>query len=526
MRCKKRITACGSTAETLFHAPIEMLHHLGMIANFEVIDESGLKAMPLLFNGLDCFTRSKRSYEESVGDEIDDELAPKCFNSELSIDQQFSLCEAIKVDAFQSEDNGDTISSTLSLIKVLFEDLQLWFEIHHQFKENTPKDIDVNGTKFFLLNWTSTTQGGYRFDHQLLKKDGINPIKKEAFKLLQAFCIFGYQEFYKKLLFILLFTHQRNHGKESLVPMQILKMFKRLDNEPVIEHLKRHFIPTCPLSFDHLFSINDDTTVHCTKNRPIQFKFGKVNDMLTFYNKQGEGWTNIQINKYFSGGVQQMTTSQQFEEAYIQFETTRQIKVEKISNEYKFSIKCVLENFQANNSTLRARHQKMFKKDTYEFEPIKELVLMMHFGFIDSLKKGWNHIYKGWLEKMKQHLKNAGDRLIKQICLKQLTGIFNLDSLVKKIRLTTEKNDLQEEIKDKDEDKKTTILPDWDKVIYDIVQTNSHKFSVKYSQISDIIGEEEWVDGEMNTSSNIGSHQIVNLSFGALKKRKITPRDF
>jgi hypothetical protein len=100
--------------------------------------------------------------------------------------------------------------------------------------------------------------------------------------------------------------------------------------------------------------------------------------MLTFYDKQGDGWNNICINKYFkqnktddaSGGVQQMITSQQFEEAYIQLETMRKIKVEKISNEYKFSIKCLLENFQANDSTLRARHQKMFKKDTYEFEPI------------------------------------------------------------------------------------------------------------------------------------------------------------
>ncbi len=146
----------------------------------------------------------------------------------------------------------------------------------------------------------------------------------------------------------------------------------------------------------------------------------------------------------------------------------------------------------------------MFKKDTYEFEPIKKLVLTMHFGFIESLKKGWNHIYKAWLDKLKQHLKNTGNRLIKQICLKLLTGIFNLDSSVKKIRLQTEKNDLQEEIEDKD--KKTSDLPDWDEVIYDIVQTNSHKFSVKYNQISDIIGEEEWVDGEMNTLSNIGTH--------------------
>ena len=116
--------------------------------------------------------------------------------------------------------------------------------------------------------------------------------------------------------------------------------------------------------------------------------------------------------------------------------------------------------------------------------------------------------------------------MIKQICFKRLTGIFNLDSSVKKICLPTEKNDLQEEIKDKDEDKKTTKLPDWDMVIYDIVQTNCHKFPVKYCQISDIIGEEEWVDGEMNTLSNIGSHQIVNLSYGAKQKEKKSPRDF
>ncbi len=103
-----------------------------------------------------------------MGKKIYDELAPKYLNSELSIDQQFSLCEAIKVDAFQSEDNGKTISSTLLLIKVLFEDLQLGFEIHQQFKKSTPKDVDFNGTQFFLLNQTSTTQCGYRFDHQLL----------------------------------------------------------------------------------------------------------------------------------------------------------------------------------------------------------------------------------------------------------------------------------------------------------------------------------------------------------------------
>jgi hypothetical protein len=79
-----------------------------------------------------------------------------------------------------------------------------------------------------------------------------------------------------------------------------------LDNKVLIDDLKWHFKLTRPLSFYHLFSINDDMTVYCTKIRPIQFKFGKVNDMLTFYNKQGDGWTNICINKYFKKKKQMM----------------------------------------------------------------------------------------------------------------------------------------------------------------------------------------------------------------------------
>jgi hypothetical protein len=142
--------------------------------------------------------------------------------------------------------------------------------------------VDINATKFFLLNMSSTTPCGYRFDHDLLKKDGIDQIKKEAFKLLEAFCIFGYREFYKNLLCILVFTHQRVYGIESLVPTQTLKIFKGLDNRVVIELLQRHFKQTSHLSFDHLFSINDDLIVKCTKTRPIQLKLGKVSDMLTF----------------------------------------------------------------------------------------------------------------------------------------------------------------------------------------------------------------------------------------------------
>jgi hypothetical protein len=84
--------------------------------------------------------------------------------------------------------------------------------------------------------------------------------------LLEAFCIFGYWEFYKNLLCILVSMHQRVYGKESLVPTQAFKMFKQLDIKLVIEHLQQHFKQTRPLPVDHLFSINDDLTVYCTRN--------------------------------------------------------------------------------------------------------------------------------------------------------------------------------------------------------------------------------------------------------------------
>jgi hypothetical protein len=52
VRCKKRITACSSIAETLFHAPIAMLHHLGMMANLKSTMIVGLK--PCHFSLLDA----------------------------------------------------------------------------------------------------------------------------------------------------------------------------------------------------------------------------------------------------------------------------------------------------------------------------------------------------------------------------------------------------------------------------------------------------------------------------------------
>jgi hypothetical protein len=56
------------------------------------------------------------------------------------------------------------------------------------------------------------------------------------------------------------------------------------------------------------------------------------------------------------------------------------------SNERKFVIQCVLDEYEESNATIQTRHPKLFKNDTYEFEASKELVMCMSFDFIDGLK--------------------------------------------------------------------------------------------------------------------------------------------
>ncbi len=41
---------------------------------------------------------------------------------------------------------------------------------------------------------------------------------------------------------------------------------------------------------------------------------------------------------------------------------------------------------------------------------------------------------------------------------------------------------------------------------------------MNFGQINDIIGDEEWLQGEVNCLCNIASSQIISLSWGAKKK--------
>ncbi len=74
--------------------------------------------------------------------------------------------------------------------------------------------------------------------------------------------------------------------------------------------------------------------------------------------------------------------------------TMRQIKaVCSKSNERKFVIQCVMDEYEESNATTQTRHPKLFNGDTYMFEASQDVLMYMPFDFIDGLKdKKWTRI--------------------------------------------------------------------------------------------------------------------------------------
>jgi hypothetical protein len=106
------------------------------------------------------------------------------------------FCEAVKVDLENSKDTSfkKTISSTLSLITVLFDDLFQAITLHREFSGEKLRFKPSTS----LLNKTDTCDG-HDFNIDILT-DEVNALQKESLVLFEGFCIFGNREVWKNVL--------------------------------------------------------------------------------------------------------------------------------------------------------------------------------------------------------------------------------------------------------------------------------------------------------------------------------------
>jgi hypothetical protein len=122
----------------------------------------------------------------------------------------------------------ETITSTLSLITVLFEDLFEAITLHRDF---SGEKVDIEPLTS-LLNKTDICDG-YDFSIDIFT-DEVNALQKESLMLFEGFFIFGYREFYKKMLCILMVVKKTIYGNNGDVPDILLNMF--LSSSPGIRN--------------------------------------------------------------------------------------------------------------------------------------------------------------------------------------------------------------------------------------------------------------------------------------------------
>ncbi len=107
-----------------------------------------------------------------------------------------AFCKAAKVDISKTNESNykDIITSTISFITVVFEDFGTAIELHGKAKDiNTVHQT----SPITLLN------SGFKFEQGLVRKDDYSGHQKECLSSLEALCLFGYHEYYKNLLCIL-----------------------------------------------------------------------------------------------------------------------------------------------------------------------------------------------------------------------------------------------------------------------------------------------------------------------------------
>ena len=336
---------------------------------------------------------------------------------------EHEFCEAVKVDVSKTKETNfqASITNTIVLVSVLFEEIGVAVEIHEMAKKEKKSEVKFPSGHLILFNQTFSFEQGFL-------KTTINAVQKECLKSLKALCVFGYREFYKNVLLILVEMNDQISRKKTPVPKRIMDMFG-VSTRPLVAHmLKRGKFEATKFSQAYRVETNSShLIVGNSATRPVQYSLGALPSCAAFTEKQGHGWNPTNVAEYFQVStteedngeirkVMKMITSKQFEAHHIMLFTMRNIKVTKVKNSDKklFHVQCHTKTYQHGNAGVRERHPTIFKEGTYIFNPIDDLVLSMPFEFIRKLKVGtWTPIDRSWLLKLHKHLTQADNNSIK-----------------------------------------------------------------------------------------------------------------
>jgi hypothetical protein len=128
----------------------------------------------------------------------------------------------------------------------------------------------------------------------------FNALQKECLKLFESLCVFGYHEFYKNLLCILVEMHYQIYRKYTPVPKRMMEMFG-VPNALLVAHLipRGKFKTT---KFSQAYQMDNNSShliVGNSVTRPVQFALGALPTGAAFTDKRGSGWNATNVADFF-----------------------------------------------------------------------------------------------------------------------------------------------------------------------------------------------------------------------------------
>ncbi len=200
------------------------------------------------------------------------------------------FCEAVKVDLENSKELSfhHAITSILSLITVLFEDLFEAITLHREFSGEKVR-LEPSTSS---LNKTNTCDG-HDFNIDVFT-DEVNALQKESLVLFEGFCIFRYREFNKNLLCFLMEVNTTIYGNNGDVPDILLNMFL-LSSPGIRNHMNLQVVAPDPLfqqSYQTILN-KQEFIIHNSVTRPVQYSLYTLPTMSTIYDKPGAGQNRI-----------------------------------------------------------------------------------------------------------------------------------------------------------------------------------------------------------------------------------------
>jgi hypothetical protein len=183
------------------------------------------------------------------------------------------------------------VSNTMSLVKVLFEDMSLAMNVWKKSKHEQLQVKDALDLHVTLFNTTKMSNKGYTFCKHEGNYDQLMPEEIELLDIFESWCLFIHRWLHKNRLALLSGVTSYVYDKSDTVTKPLLFwMGYTGDNQDVIlEYLTwqktNHIqIPSYlgPLTYQCKIDRRAYTVISAP-HRPFQFTLGELSSMLTIY---------------------------------------------------------------------------------------------------------------------------------------------------------------------------------------------------------------------------------------------------